>query len=130
MQLKKSRKPHKIIIIKTYVCRQIKQGRSNMGIARELKKQITDRLKPQKVMLIYGADTVRMIADKSISNYKRLFDGLELLAIDEAQHIPEIGMKLKLMVDEIPGLSIIATGSSSFDLQNQAGEPLVGRCTR
>ncbi|MCQ2193386.1 MAG: AAA family ATPase [Paludibacteraceae bacterium] len=101
-----------------------------MGIARELKKQITDRLKPQKVMLIYGADTVRMIADKSISNYKRLFDGLELLAIDEAQHIPEIGMKLKLMVDEIPGLSIIATGSSSFDLQNQAGEPLVGRCTR
>lgn len=129
-----------------------------MGIARELKKQISDRLKPQKVMLIYGArrvgktlllreiynefdgkklllngesaDTVRMIADKSISNYKRLFEGVELLAIDEAQHIPEIGMKLKLMVDEIPGLSIIATGSSSFDLQNQAGEPLVGRCTR
>lgn len=131
---------------------------NNMGIARELKKQISDRLKPQKVMLIYGArrvgktlllreiynefdgkklllngesaDTVRMIADKSISNYKRLFEGVELLAIDEAQHIPEIGMKLKLMVDEIPGLSIIATGSSSFDLQNQAGEPLVGRCTR
>ncbi len=129
-----------------------------MGIARELKKQISDRLKPQKVMLIYGArrvgktlllreiynefngkklllngesaDTVRMIADKSISNYKRLFEGVELLAIDEAQHIPEIGMKLKLLVDEIPGLSIIATGSSSFDLQNQAGEPLVGRCTR
>lgn len=129
-----------------------------MGIARELKKQISDRLKPQKVMLIYGArrvgktlllreiynefdgkklllngesaDTVRMIADKSISNYKRLFEGVELLAIDEAQHIPEIGMKLKLMVDEIPGLSIIATGSSSFDFQNQAGEPLVGRCTR
>ncbi|MDO4526172.1 MAG: ATP-binding protein [Bacteroidales bacterium] len=129
-----------------------------MGIERELKKQITDRIKPQKVMLIYGArrvgktlllreifnefkgkkiilngessDTVRMIADKSISNYKRLFAGIDLLAIDEAQHIPDIGMKLKLMVDEIPGLSIIATGSSSFDLQNQAGEPLVGRCTR
>lgn len=129
-----------------------------MDIKRILKKQITDRIKPQKVMLIYGArrvgktlllkeifnefkgkkiilngessDTVRMIADKSISNYKRLFAGIELLAIDEAQHIPDIGMKLKLLVDEIPGLSIIATGSSSFDLQNQAGEPLVGRCTR
>ena len=129
-----------------------------MDIKRELKKQIADRIKPQKVMLIYGArrvgktlllreifdefkgkkiilngessDTVRMIADKSISNYKRLFADIELLAIDEAQHIPDIGMKLKLMVDEIPGLSIIATGSSSFDLQNQAGEPLVGRCTR
>ncbi len=129
-----------------------------MDIKRELKKQIADRIKPQKVMLIYGArrvgktlllreifnefkgkkiilngessDTVRMIADKSISNYKRLFAGIDLLAIDEAQHIPDIGMKLKLMVDEIPGLAIIATGSSSFDLQNQAGEPLVGRCTR
>ncbi|MBR4813988.1 MAG: ATP-binding protein, partial [Paludibacteraceae bacterium] len=129
-----------------------------MAIERALKHQIAARIKPQKVMLIFGArrvgktlllreildefkgkklllngesaDTARMIADKSISNYKRLFAGIDLLAIDEAQHIPDIGMKLKLMVDEIPGLAIIATGSSSFDLQNQAGEPLVGRCTR
>ncbi len=130
----------------------------SMAIERTLKHQIAARIKPQKVMLIFGArrvgktlllreildefkgkklllngesaDTARMIADKSISNYKRLFAGIDLLAIDEAQHIPDIGMKLKLMVDEIPGLAIIATGSSSFDLQNQAGEPLVGRCTR
>lgn len=129
-----------------------------MTIERELKAQVVKRIKPQKVMLIYGprrvgktlllreiynefegkklllngesSDTVRMLADRSISNYKHLFADVSLLAIDEAQHIPEIGMKLKLMVDEIPGLAIVATGSSSFDLQNQAGEPLVGRSTR
>ena len=129
-----------------------------MTIERELKAQVVKRIKPQKVMLIYGprrvgqtlllreiynefegkklllngesSDTVRMLSDRSISNYKHLFAEVSLLAIDEAQHIPEIGMKLKLMVDEIPGLAIVATGSSSFDLQNQAGEPLVGRSTR
>ena len=129
-----------------------------MTIERELKAQVVKRIKPQKVMLIYGprrvgktlllreiynefegkklllngesSDTVRMLADRSISNYKHMFADVSLLAIDEAQHIPEIGMKLKLMVDEIPGLAIVATGSSSFDLQNQAGEPLVGRSTR
>ena len=129
-----------------------------MTIERELKAQVVKRIKPQKVMLNYGprrvgktlllreiynefegkklllngesSDTVRMLSDRSISNYKHLFAEVSLLAIDEAQHIPEIGMKLKLMVDEIPGLAIVATGSSSFDLQNQAGEPLVGRSTR
>ncbi|MBO5828173.1 MAG: ATP-binding protein [Paludibacteraceae bacterium] len=129
-----------------------------MTIERELKAQVVKRIKPQKMMLIYGprrvgktlllreiynefegkklllngesSDTVRMLSDRSISNYKHLFAEVSLLAIDEAQHIPEIGMKLKLMVDEIPGLAIVATGSSSFDLQNQAGEPLVGRSTR
>ena len=129
-----------------------------MTIERELKSQVVKRIKPQKMMLIYGprrvgktlllreiynefegkklllngesSDTVRMLSDRSISNYKHLFAEVSLLAIDEAQHIPEIGMKLKLMVDEIPGLAIVATGSSSFDLQNQAGEPLVGRSTR
>lgn len=129
-----------------------------MTIERELKAQVVKRIKPQKVMLIYGprrvgktlllreiynefegkklllngesSDTVRMLSDRSISNYKHLFAEVSLLAIDEAQHIPEIGRKLKLMVDEIPGLAIVATGSSSFDLQNQAGEPLVGRSTR
>jgi predicted AAA+ superfamily ATPase len=49
------------------------------------------------------------------------------LIIDEAHAVPEIGLKLKLMVDSIEGLKIIATGSSVFDLDNQLGEPLVGR---
>jgi hypothetical protein len=52
-----------------------------------------------------------------------------LVVIDEAQKVNEIGQSLKIMVDQIDGLQIIATGSSSFDLANQIGEPLVGRKT-
>lgn len=53
--------------------------------------------------------------------------GYDLIAIDEAQQIPNIGMALKIMVDHIPNLSIIATGSSSFNLAQSIGEPLTGR---
>lgn len=51
----------------------------------------------------------------------------ELIAIDEAQQIPHIGVGLKIIVDQIPGIKVVVTGSSSFELFNQVGEPLVGR---
>ncbi|PKN71695.1 MAG: hypothetical protein CVU54_01340 [Deltaproteobacteria bacterium HGW-Deltaproteobacteria-12] len=54
-------------------------------------------------------------------------EGFELVAIDEAQQIPDIGMGLKILVDHLPALRIIATGSSSFDLAGAIGEPLTGR---
>jgi uncharacterized protein len=52
-----------------------------------------------------------------------------LLVIDEAQRIPNIGRGLKLIVDNIPGVSVIVTGSSSFDLLQSTGESLTGRKT-
>jgi len=51
----------------------------------------------------------------------------DLVVLDEAQNINKIGHVLKLLVDTYPDMQIIATGSSSFDLANQVGEPLVGR---
>jgi predicted AAA+ superfamily ATPase len=57
----------------------------------------------------------------------RVLNGNDLLVIDEAQGIPEIGKKLKLMVDSIKGLKILVTGSSAFDILNISGEPLTGR---
>ena len=51
----------------------------------------------------------------------------QLIAIDEAQNIPNIGMALKLMVDQIPNIKVIVTGSSTFELAGQVGEPLTGR---
>ena len=127
-------------------------------IKRILQSEIEQRIKKQKVMLIFGArrvgktillkqitnnftgktllingesmDTIKLLEERSATNYKRLFSGIDLLAIDEAQHVPDIGMKLKLIADEVPELAIIVTGSSSFDLQNNAGEPLVGRSTK
>ena len=58
---------------------------------------------------------------------KEYAEGKELIVIDEAQKIPNIGAGLKIMVDTIPGIRVIATGSSSFELLGQIGEPLTGR---
>jgi predicted AAA+ superfamily ATPase len=52
-----------------------------------------------------------------------------ILAIDEAQAIPNIGQTLKIINDTMPELSVIVTGSSSFELAGQVGEPLTGRKT-
>src|SRR3990167_9587755 len=51
----------------------------------------------------------------------------ELVAIDEAQYIPSIGIGAKMMIDAFPEKNIILTGSSSLDLSNKIGEPLTGR---
>ena len=64
---------------------------------------------------------------RTIQNYKNFMGDRKLLIIDEAQHIPDIGMILKLMVDSIDDIMILATGSSAFDILNKAGEPLTGR---
>ena len=53
--------------------------------------------------------------------------GNKLVVIDEAQQIPDIGKKLKLIYVSRPDVQIIATGSSSFDLQDKMAEPLTGR---
>ena len=54
-------------------------------------------------------------------------EGYDLVAIDEAQEINNIGKGLKILVDNHPNLKLIATGSSSFDLSQKIGEPLIGR---
>jgi uncharacterized protein len=58
---------------------------------------------------------------------KNYLGGNKLVVLDEAQNISQIGLMLKIMIDTYPELQIIATGSSSFELANQTGEPLVGR---
>jgi predicted AAA+ superfamily ATPase len=53
--------------------------------------------------------------------------GRRVLLINEAQKIPDIGSILKLMIDDIEELRIVATASSAFDIHNVAGDPLMGR---
>ncbi|MDR2542104.1 MAG: ATP-binding protein [Treponema sp.] len=125
-------------------------------IERIICKRIIDYLEtPQKAALVFGArrvgktilinqvfkknktealvlngedyDVQALLEDRSAANYRRLLAGKTVLAIDEAQAIPDIGRKIKLILDEVSGIRVIASGSSSFDLQNKAGEPLVGR---
>jgi len=84
-----------------------------------------------KYKLISGDDLLihKPFINQSLKEITAFCEGYELIAIDEAQKIPNIGMAMKLMVDHIPGIRIIATGSSSFELAGQTGEPLTGRKT-
>jgi len=82
-----------------------------------------------KYLLING-DNIRareVFSSQSLSTLSDFVEGYSLLVIDEAQMIPSIGKSLKLLVDSKPDLRIIATGSSSFELAGQVGEPLTGR---
>ncbi|MEX2600919.1 MAG: ATP-binding protein [Balneolaceae bacterium] len=58
---------------------------------------------------------------------EQMVSGIDLLVIDEAQKIENIGTALKLVVDHFPDKYVIVTGSSSFDLANSTEEPLTGR---
>ena len=112
-------------------------------------------LQPNKVLVIYGprrvgkttllhnflshttlrykldsGDNMRtrqILSSQDFGQILPYVEGYDLLAIDEAQGIPNVGMGLKIIVDHRPGIRVIATGSSSFELAGQVGEPLTGR---
>ena len=92
-------------------------------------KNYLESIPKESYLQLNGEDILDadLLKERSVNNYKRLLANVELLVIDEAQNIPEIGLILKLIVDSIDGIKIIATGSSVFDLSNKLGEPLVGR---
>lgn len=72
-------------------------------------------------------DTIALFEHSTSTRLKSVFSGKNLVVIDEAQRIENVGLKLKLITDQIPGIQLIATGSSSFDLANKVNEPLTGR---
>lgn len=83
----------------------------------------------RKYLFISGEDIIarEQLGSQSPEKLKGFLGDSSLLVIDEAQKIPGIGVNLKLIIDHIPGVHIIATGSSSFDLAQNIGEPLTGR---
>ena len=95
----------------------------------ELIKKYLQNIPKMDYLQLNGEDIqdADLLKERSVSNYKRLLTNSKLLVIDEAQNIPDIGLILKLIVDSIEGIKVIATGSSVFDLANTLGEPLVGR---
>ena len=82
-------------------------------------------------MVVTGEDVaVRdYLESQSIAKLREFVGDRRTLVVDEAQHVREIGLNLKLLTDHVDGLRIVATGSSSFDLAAQTGEPLTGRKT-
>lgn len=64
---------------------------------------------------------------RSAKELSSLIFGRDIVVIDEAQRVKNIGISLKLIADSNPGIKLIATGSSSFELANKVSEPLTGR---
>lgn len=73
------------------------------------------------------SDVQTLFKNASSTKFKNIFGGKKYIVIDEAQRIKDIGLKLKLITDQIPDVQLIATGSSSFDIANQTNESLTGR---
>jgi len=81
------------------------------------------------ILFVNGDDIVvrQYLESQSISKLQDFVGHHSLLVVDEAQHIEKIGLNLKIIVDHMPHVKVIATGSSSFDLAKDVGEPLTGR---
>jgi uncharacterized protein len=90
---------------------------------------IAERLSEKRVLKLNGEDltVAEILASGRQEILENLTKGYDYVIIDEAQSISGIGKNLKLLIDTRPDLSILATGSASFDLRNQIGEPLTGR---
>ena len=82
-----------------------------------------------KCKLVSGENIIvqDVLSSQNFDRIKEFAEGYDLLAIDEAHKIKGVGLGLKIIVDNIPGIKVIATGSSSFELLGQTGEPLTGR---
>lgn len=73
------------------------------------------------------ADVREMLAKPNAAQLTQLLAGYDVLFIDEAQRINEIGLLLKIIVDRFKNVQVIATGSSAFELSGKVNESLTGR---
>jgi predicted AAA+ superfamily ATPase len=113
----------KVLVI--YGARQV--GKSSL-VRKYLEKIVSET--PDTRVLFFNGEDVNVQAIFSSMNLKTLDETVgdaSLVVLDEAQVIRNVGVSLKLLVDTKPNLKIIVTGSSSFELSGQIGEPLVGR---
>lgn len=101
-------------------------GPRRVGKTTLLKKELEEE---QNALFVSGEDLfVRdFLSTGSIDKLRDFIGEKDLLVVDEAQYVPDIGLNLKLIVDHLAGVRVIATGSSTFDLAKQVGDPLTGR---
>lgn len=94
-----------------------------------LKKYLENIPEDQKSIYLVGDDIKLQELFNSLDRDKILdfASFYQNILIDEAQYIKEIGKAIKMIIDTFPDKNIILTGSSSFELSQQAGEPLTGR---
>jgi predicted AAA+ superfamily ATPase len=126
-----------------------------MAIKRTIQERILQRMHKNKAILIFGArqtgkstlsealiqkqeesslslngddsDVRALFQDANATKLRSIIGNNKIVLIDEAQRIQDIGLAIKIIVDQIKSVQVIATGSSSFDLASKINESLTGR---
>lgn len=124
-------------------------------IARKLEKTISNQLFKGKAVILVGPRQVgkttlleelvrhsdrrvlslncdepevqTMLSNTNVAKLRAIVGNNELLLIDEAQRVDNIGLTIKMIVDNLKDVQVVATGSSAFELRNRLNEPLTGR---
>ena len=152
---KKSEEKHCVIHQTNRIFGELNHQTHNMMIQRRIISSIQKDLFKNKAIIIYGARQVGkttllkqlsetisdkilwlngdepdiriMFEDATSTKLKQLIGDYKFVFLDEAQRIKNIGLTLKLIIDNIPNIQLVATGSSAFELSDQIKEPLTGR---
>lgn len=111
--------PGKVVVI---------YGARRVGKTTLLNRYIGDK-STSDILFVNGDDIVarQYLESQSIEKLRDFVGNTSLLIVDEAQYIEKIGLNLKLIIDHVPNIMVVATGSSSFELARDVGEPLTGR---
>ena len=123
-------------------------------IFRDIQTKVEHALSQQLVAIVYGArqtgkttlakqisikytnplyltcddpTTVTNLTERSATELKAYIGNADMVIIDEAQRVENIGISIKLLHDSYPEIPLLVTGSSSLDLANKISEPLTGR---
>lgn len=100
-------------------------GARQVGKTTLLKQLLTDF--PDALFFSCDRERVRALIRPDILPLKSLFGSSRFVVFDEMQYLKNPGLVLKIIADNFPQLTAVATGSSAFDLANKLNEPLTGR---
>ena len=123
-------------------------------IQRILKEQIKDQMFKGKAIVLMGSrqtgktsllteifpseqdalwfsgddvDVQGMMENMTAQRMRMLLGDRKVIVIDEAQRIKDIGLRMKVITDQMKDVQLVVTGSSAFELANRLNEPLTGR---
>ncbi len=102
-------------------------GARQTGKTTLIKKIIKESEVPALVLNADLPIIQQQLQNPSVSSLKQIFGGAKLIFIDEAQRITNIGITLKIIIDELEEIQLIVTGSSALELSNNINEPMTGR---
>ena len=102
-------------------------GARQVGKTTLLKKIIQEQQVDALYLNCDEPQTVAALTNCNLKELQMVIGANKFVVIDEAQKVDNIGLTLKLIVDNMPDVQVIATGSSAFELRNCLNEPLTGR---